>query len=472
MFIGEGKGVLGRRPEKTPEPPKDIGLKVEKGEDAFNFDNMISESNIFRQAEIEREKNEAGGDFRMGETKDERDFRKQLEKVTGKKQNVAKNKLERDDYLNLLVTQLKYQDPSKPMEHYEMASQMAQFNTVEQLMGVNKLLTEMKKLQNDSKAEKLTQYLGKDLEIQGNIIHLDSDGKSNLVKFELPAAASNVIAEIRDDHSKVVKSLHLGFQQVGSNNIEWDGTNDKGVKLPAGNYTFNILAATEDGKPMAAKTSYLAKVEGIKDIFSGGKLDTSVGEADPSKIVAVRNPEMVDSQKLNKNQLAAYMQHSPQNLAGLQSQQIIPQAVGAQQQPVVGAQQQPVVGAQQQPVVGAQQQPVVGAQQQPVVGAQQQPVVGAQQQPVVGAQQQPVVGAQQQPVVGAHALNNKVAAPKRFVEPIKSLEEFEKEAKILETSQLPQNPKAAQPQINYQGVKASPNYGGAPNVNGIHGRVN
>jgi len=318
------------------------------------------------------------------------------------------------------------------MEHYEMASQMAQFNTVEQLMGVNKLLTEMKKLQNDAKAEKLTQYLGKDLEIQGNIIHLDSDGKSNLVKFELPAAASNVIAEIRDDHSKVVKSLHLGFQQVGSNNIEWDGTNDKGVKLPAGNYTFNILAATEDGKPMAAKTSYLAKVEGIKDIFSGGKLDTSVGEADPSKIVAVRNPEIVDSQKLNKNQLAAYMQHSPQNLAGLQSQQIIPQAVGAQQQPVLGAQQQPVLGAQQQPAVGAQQQPVVGE----------------------------------------HALNNKVAAPKRFVEPIKSLEEFEKEAKILETSQLPQKPKAAQPQINYQGVKASPNYGGAPNVNGIHGRVN
>ncbi len=433
MFIGEGKGVLGRRPEKVPEPPKEIGLKVEKGEEAFNFDNMISESNILRQTEIEREKKEAGGDFRMGETKDERDFRKQLEKVTGKKQNVAKNKLERDDYLNLLVTQLKYQDPSKPMEHYEMASQMAQFNTVEQLMGVNKLLTEMKKLQNDAKAEKLTQYLGKDLEIQGNIIHLDSDGKSNLAKFELPAVASNVIAEIRDDHSKVVKSLHLGFQQVGSNKIEWDGTNDKGVKLPAGNYTFNILAATEDGKPMTAKTSYLAKVEGITDIFSGGKLDTNAGEADPSKIVAVRNPEVADSQKMNKNQLAAYLQHAPQNLVGMP-----------------------------QPIVGAQQQPIVGAQQQPVVGAQQQPIVGAQQQPVVGAQHNQV-----------NAVNhNRTTSPQRFVEPIKSLEEFEKEAKVLEKSQLPQQPKAAQPEINYQGVKASPNYGGAPNVNGIHGRVN
>ena len=50
------------------------------------------------------------------------------------------------------------------MEHYEMVSQMAQFNTVEQLMGVNKVLTEMKKMQNDAKAEKLSQYLGKDIE--------------------------------------------------------------------------------------------------------------------------------------------------------------------------------------------------------------------------------------------------------------------------------------------------------------------
>ncbi|RDB36267.1 MAG: hypothetical protein DCC88_05685, partial [Spirobacillus cienkowskii] len=90
--------------------------------------------------------------------------------------------------------------------------------------------------------------------------------------------------------------------------------------------------------------------------------------------------------------------------------------------------------------------------------------------PIVGAQQQPIVGAQHNQV---NAVNhNRTTSPQRFVEPIKSLEEFEKEAKVLEKSQLPQLPKAAQPEINYQGVKASPNYGGAPNVNGIHGRVN
>ncbi len=312
MYIGEAKGVA-KIPEKAPEAPKSIGLKMEKGDDAPNFENMIYESNLARQAEIEKEKNEAGGDFRLGETKNDRDFRKQLEKVTGKKQDLAKNKLERDDYLNLLVTQLKYQDPSKPMEHYEMASQMAQFNTVEQLMGVNKVLTEMKKMQNDAKAEKLSQYLGKDIEIQGNNIKLSGDGKANIAKFELPSAAANVIAEIRDEHSKVVKSIPMGALQPGANKISWDGTNDKGVKLPNGNYTFNILASNEDGKPMTAKMSFVAKVEGITDILSGGKLDTDVGPADPAKIIAIRNPETqvtAPGAKPQKNQLVANQQNN------------------------------------------------------------------------------------------------------------------------------------------------------------------
>lgn len=310
MYVGDAKGV-GRLPEKAPEPPKDAGVKLERGEDAPNFENMIYESNSLRQAEIEKEKSEAGGDFRLGETKNDREFRKQLEKVTGKKQDLAKNKMERDDYLNLLVTQLKYQDPSKPMEHYEMASQMAQFNTVEQLMGVNKVLTEMKKMQNDAKAEKLSQYLGKDIEIQGNNIKLTQDGKANIAKFDLPAAASNVIIEFRDEHSKVVKTIPMGALQPGGNKVSWDGTSDKGIKLPNGSYTFNILASSEDGKPMVAKTSYIAKVEGITDILSGGKLDTDVGPADPAKIIAIRNPENnVTVPKPLKSQIAAYAQNA------------------------------------------------------------------------------------------------------------------------------------------------------------------
>ena len=46
----------------------------------------------------------------------------------------ASGELGRDDFLNLLVTQLQYQDPMEPMDSYEMGSQLAQFSTMEATM--------------------------------------------------------------------------------------------------------------------------------------------------------------------------------------------------------------------------------------------------------------------------------------------------------------------------------------------------
>jgi flagellar basal-body rod modification protein FlgD len=51
-----------------------------------------------------------------------------------------KRELDKDAFLQLLVTQLKHQDPMKPMDDTNFIAQMAQFSSLEQMQNINKTL--------------------------------------------------------------------------------------------------------------------------------------------------------------------------------------------------------------------------------------------------------------------------------------------------------------------------------------------
>ena len=54
-----------------------------------------------------------------------------------------KNALTQDDFMNLFVAQMRFQDPLQPLDNNQMATQLAQFNTVNALDTMNKTLTQM-----------------------------------------------------------------------------------------------------------------------------------------------------------------------------------------------------------------------------------------------------------------------------------------------------------------------------------------
>ena len=50
----------------------------------------------------------------------------------------VKKTLGKDDFLRLMVMQMKYQDPSKPFEMDKMGAEMAQLSSMEQLQNLNR----------------------------------------------------------------------------------------------------------------------------------------------------------------------------------------------------------------------------------------------------------------------------------------------------------------------------------------------
>src|SRR5688572_10524626 len=76
--------------------------------------------------------------------------------------------LGKDAFLKLLVAQLKYQDPSKPMDNTEFLAQTAQFTTVEKL-------SELATAQQGLLTAQL--QLGASSLIGRTVTYLDADGK-------------------------------------------------------------------------------------------------------------------------------------------------------------------------------------------------------------------------------------------------------------------------------------------------------
>jgi flagellar basal-body rod modification protein FlgD len=70
--------------------------------------------------------------------------------------------LDKDDFLKILVTQLKYQDPTKPMEDKEFIAQMAQFSSLEQMTNMSSEFSELSATLKSSQAMNL---IGREVEI-------------------------------------------------------------------------------------------------------------------------------------------------------------------------------------------------------------------------------------------------------------------------------------------------------------------
>lgn len=156
------------------------------------------------------------------------------------------NSFGKDKFLQLLVAQMKNQDPINPMDGKEFASQLAEFNSVEQLIGVNDGLSSLQDSQemmrtemSNSMAASLT---GKHVRALSNRITLEG-GEDVNIQFELNNTAEEMDIIVKDASGSEVKRESFAGVAKGENSWTWDGKNNDGVPMPGGEYTVEVDAS-------------------------------------------------------------------------------------------------------------------------------------------------------------------------------------------------------------------------------------
>ncbi len=199
--------------------------------------------------------------------------------------------LGKDDFLRMLVTQLRNQDPLEPMKADDFSAQLAQFSSLEQLSNMNELLEaslETNLLLATSVNNTLAAgVIGKQVKALGSEVYFDGENESPMI-YDLAAAAKAVKIEILDENGKTVRTVKLDHLSEGEQRFEWDGKDDNGKRLAAGNYDFRITATGTDGEPVRVVTYMTGVVTGLRYGSEGPSLligNTQVRLADVLEIM-------------------------------------------------------------------------------------------------------------------------------------------------------------------------------------------
>ena len=184
-----------------------------------------------------------------------------LSKETSEKNHGDRTKLQQEDFLKLLVTQMSNQDPVNPQDPESFLGQLAQFGTVD---GIAKLNNAVEKLNSglfSNQALQASSLVGRNIQLATNKGYLSSDQVlSGKVIVDQPT--NNLKMTISNSSGEVVKQLHLGDANAGEINFQWDGLNDRGEIVSPGIY--QVKAEGINGYKNTAFTTLMnAKVDSV-----------------------------------------------------------------------------------------------------------------------------------------------------------------------------------------------------------------
>ncbi len=195
--------------------------------------------------------------------------------------------LGKDDFLKLLMLELKYQDPTSPMDSEKILTQTSQLATLESSENTTKALTTLAAALTASAQFTGISAIGKIADTGSNAV-LATKGSTTDFELYFPDDVTTGKINIMDSNGKILKTMTIGATDAGVAQYSWDGTNSAETALESGTYYVESTYTKADGTSATTRIGRYP-IESIK--FDSGTTYAKLGSnyIDFSKIQEITN---------------------------------------------------------------------------------------------------------------------------------------------------------------------------------------
>ena len=188
-----------------------------------------------------------------------------IDAITGSNQGAAaaakaKDQLGQDQFLQLMVAQLRHQDPTSPVDPADFLGQLAQFGTVTGIQDMQGSLSTLSEALRSSQVLNGTNLVGRDILVDADTATL-SDSGAVYGTAEIPAGVRSAHLVVTDSAGQQVRRIALPTGE-GEIIFEWDGTLESGAHVAAGDYEIAVVADVA-GQSEQLPTQLLARVGSV-----------------------------------------------------------------------------------------------------------------------------------------------------------------------------------------------------------------
>jgi flagellar basal-body rod modification protein FlgD len=185
--------------------------------------------------------------------------------------------LNKDAFLKLLLTELKYQDPTSPMDTEKILTQTSQLATLESANNTNKTMADLVSRLNNNMDMGALAAIGKMASLGSNNVTLPKTGVAKFEVYFKNKIQSGTLT-ISDTQGNTVRTVSLDTQadKSGVLAFQWDGVSDSGDKMKQGLYS--VTANYTDANGDAQKTQFgVYPVESVR--YDNGKPLMKIGSS-------------------------------------------------------------------------------------------------------------------------------------------------------------------------------------------------